>query len=102
MKKLQIINIPPRNIEEALVALTGIAGALIGEREMSLHVSVDVASQCKSNGIIEIFVQVLVTSRQKYLLADRSTLGGRCMKIRHFWGECRRMVASTTFIYPLH
>ena len=46
-------------------------GALIGKREMSL----DVASQCKANGIIEIFVLVLVTSRQKYLLADRSTRG---------------------------
>ena len=47
-------------------------GGLIGKREMSL----DVASQCKANGFIEIIVQVLVTSRQKYLLADRSTLVG--------------------------
>ena len=80
MKKLQIINIPPRNVEEALGALTGIAGALIGKREMCL----DVASQCKASGIIEIFVQVLVTSRQKYLLADRSTLGANIGRLGNF------------------
>ena len=39
--------------------------ALIWQWKMSS----EVASQCKGNGPIEIFVQVLATGRQKYLLA---------------------------------
>ena len=62
----------------------------------------DVASQCKGNGLIEVFVQVLATGRQKYLLADRWTLEGHHWKIRQFWDEWRWMVASTTFVCPLH
>ena len=49
-------------------------------REMSL----DVASNCKGNEIIDIFVQVLVTSRQKYLLADRSTFGAAIGRLGNF------------------
>ena len=65
-EKNQIITIPPRNVEEAIRALADIEGHHLGKCEMSL----DVASQCKTNWIIEIFVQILVTSRQKYSLAN--------------------------------
>ena len=45
----------------------------------------DVASQCKGNGLIEIFAQVFATGRQKYLMADTSTLEGHRWEIRQFW-----------------
>ena len=57
--------------------------ALIWQWKMSLEVS----SQCKGNGLIEIFVQVLVTGRQKYLMADRSTFNGHHWQIKQFWDE---------------
>ena len=56
---------------------------LIWQWQMSL----DVASQCKGNGLIEIFVQVFGTGRQKYLMADGSTLEGHHWKIGQFWNE---------------
>ena len=49
--------------------------------------SLDVASQCKGNELIEIFAQVFATGWQKYLMADRSTLEGHDWKIRQFWDE---------------
>ena len=64
--------------------------------------SLDVASQCKANEIMEIFVQVLVTSRQKYLLADRSTLGATIGRFWQFWDEGRWMAASTIVVRALH
>ena len=48
---------------------------------------IDVASQCKGNGLIEIFVKVFATGRQKYLMVDRSTLEGHHWEIRQFWDE---------------
>ena len=51
------------------------------------QIPLDVASQCKDNGLIEIFVQVFVTVRQKYLMEDRLTLEGHHWKIRPFWDE---------------
>ena len=46
--------------------------ALIWQWQMYL----DVANQCKDNGLIEILVQAFAAGRQKYLMADRSTLEG--------------------------
>ena len=51
------------------------------------YMSLDVAGQCKGNGLIDIFVQVFATGRQKYLMADRSTLEGHHWEIRQFWDE---------------
>ena len=68
-KKLQIISIPPRNVRDHR-GTNWHHGALIDKSQMSE----DFTSQCKGNRPIEIFVQVLATGRQKYLMTDRSTL----------------------------
>ena len=61
------------------------------------QISLDVASQCKGNGLIEIFVQVFATGRQKWQMTDRSTLEGQHWNIRQFWDEWRWMVNFCQF-----
>ena len=48
--------------------------------------SLDVASQCKGNGLKQIFVQVFATGQQKYLMADRSALEGHHWEILDNFG----------------